>query len=315
MATNECIEALESDLAQYVLDRKVDESMKRYLRTRVYPMVSILSAVLVFFGVQLGSLYKDYASLEERARKAEGTIKTVNDDVKGLESNWATTQRNIQDQFLVAKTKLDSEEAFLETTYNRQSNATERASLLAAQIEQKLTEAKKAADEAEQHGTFASDQAEIAKSSAAGATASKQVIEDAKTAATKYRQEVTKQQSILGTTIVDFALLARNKHSIVTLHNPHDFEHPIRLKLTPQSVTTKGFTIAVEKNGAPDEPLRVDAAMFGRWQDLAATGGLYRYMVDFVYEQRGVRNFVVMRFGGSPKLFETPEPTALTGGK
>ncbi|MEA2414851.1 MAG: hypothetical protein QOI58_1508 [Thermoanaerobaculia bacterium] len=315
MPTNECIEALESDLAQYVLDRKVDESMKRYLRTRVYPIASILGAVLVFFGIQLSSIYKNYSELVQRAKKAENTIVNVSGELKGLESNWITTQRRIEDQFLVAKTTLASQEDILKTTYARQATATEHASQIAAQIEQKLTEARTAADTAARHVIVARDQATIAKDSAANATASKKLIDDAKTAATKYREEVTKQQHILGTTIVDFAILARNIPSTVTLHNPRDFEHPITLKLTPQSVTTKGFTISVEKNGSPDEPLRVDSAMFGRWQELPVTGGLYRYMVDFVYEQRGVRNFVVMRFGGSPKLFETPEMMTQIGSK
>jgi hypothetical protein len=314
MATSECIEALESDLAQYIIDRKVDESMKRYLRTRVYPIASILGAVLIFFGIQLSSLYKDYSALEERAKKAEGKIVDINGDVDKLGLNWVATQQRIEKQLIAAETKLASEEAFLKRTEDRQTNATDRAVTIAAQIEQKLTEAQHAAEAAGHHGTFASEQATLAQTSAAAATASENVIREAKTAATQYKQEVTKQQRILGTTIADFAILARNIPSTVTLHNPHDFEHPITLKLTPQSVTTKGFTITVEKNGARDEPLHVESAMFGRWQDLQATGGMYRYMIDFVYDQRGVRNFVVMRFGGSPKLFETPEPAA-TGGK
>jgi hypothetical protein len=315
MATNECIEALESDLAQYVLDRKIDESMKRYLRTRVYPIASIVGAVLIFFGIQLSSMYKDYSGLEERAKKAEDTIGVITGDVKKLESTWVTTQRHIEDQFLIAKTTLASQEDVLKTTYARQANATERASMIAAQIEQKLTEARMAAETAAQHVAVARGQATIAQNSADNATASKRVIDDAKTAATKYQVEVAKQQRILGTTIVDFAILARNIPSTVTLHNPRDFEHPITLKLTPQSVTKKGFTILVEKNGLPDEPLRVDSAMLGRWQELLVTGGMYRYMVDFVYEQRGVRNFVVMRFGGSPKLFDPPETLTQLGGK
>jgi hypothetical protein len=315
MSTNECIEALESDLAQYVLDRKVDESMKRYLRTRVYPIASILGAALLFFGIQLSSLYKNYALLEGRAKTAENAIRNMNEHANTLQLNWAATEQVLKNQVNVAQATLKSQERFLDTTYARQAQATEHASAIAAEIEQKLTETRSAAGAAAAQVALASGHASVAENSAKVAMKSQGIINEAEAAATAYKKLVTTQRTILGTTIVDFAILARNIPSTVTLHNPRDLDHPITLKLTPQSVTTKGFTITVEKNGLRDEPMRVEPAMFGRWQKLPAADDMYRYMVDFVYDQRGVRNFVVMRFGGSPKLFDTPEAAQQAGGK
>ncbi|HEX8153218.1 MAG TPA: hypothetical protein VF698_08845, partial [Thermoanaerobaculia bacterium] len=288
--------AMQTEMVQYAIQKKVEERMTHYLRTRVYPIASLVVIALTFFGVTLKSLYTDYAGVSQQAADAKARTDDLREKIQKLTT--ATT---------AAEAQLRVQEGYFASTLEQQlSMSRETSSLLARsevavkeltdsrqEVDAQLDQAKQRVREIENSANQANQVADKAKNNA---TAADTDIQAARTAAAEYQKAVDTQRRLLGRRIVDFAILVRKIPSTVQLDNPNDEKNRFVLTLSPQSVSNSGFKIDFAVGGVQQEALAIRPDMFGRWYELPGTDGFYKYMIDFVYQQRGVRNFLVIRF-------------------
>lgn len=303
-------EIIEGTLIDYAVDRKVDQVVGRYLKTRLLPFVLVAVTIAGYLGFEL----KEQIS---NLQQAEGTVKHLQTDVDGLSESLKEQGKKQNDELLklaqnlggvtkssdLAQRQFDSLNALTQAQFETARRQEERLSTAAAQLTAlgyNTGELQESNERAQASSRALNDQ--IQASLRASQQALDQIGERLSLAQADYQglKRLDEMQGrLLAANVVEMVTLKSHDTSpAMELPNPKGGSYEVRFR-TPDIESS--FDLAYEVEGNP-YGVRIDRK--GEWRKLLGTDGLYEFIVDNIYSTSKAPDFVSIRVRGTPALVQ-----------
>lgn len=303
-------EIIEGTLIDYAVDRKVDQVVGRYLKTRLLPFLLVAVAIAGYLGFelkeQISSLQKAKEEVEHLQETVRGLSGSLQKQVEKQDRDLFALAQNlggVKQSSDLAQRQFDTLNTLMRAQYETTRRQEERLSTAAAQLASlgyNTGELQESNEQAQASLRAANQQ--IQMSMQASQEALHQLQQRLALAQMDY-QDLKKldamQGRLLAANVVEMVTLKSNDTSPeMELPSPKGGSYEVRFR-TPDIESS--FDLAYEVDG---NPYRVRIDRKGEWRKLLGTDGLYEFIVDNIYSTSKAPDFVSIRVRGTPGLVQ-----------
>lgn len=292
------LKLVEGTVIEFAVERKAQEVIDRYLRTRVYPFALTAAAVLGVFGLGIDKqLSSAKEAIDTQLKIVEEQRRAIDAKLAGLHEAVTTARQNIKLMELESKmmsVQLKGEADAQQKSVERVSKDTENWKHEARKQIQDEIDAVSALRQ--RTGIAESKFPELERSILAlqKATAS------GTAAATRLRSIADLQGRVIGAAVIEYLTMRSDTRSAVIDLPKEKGSYKLQFETTN---IKDSFELTYRIDGVPQR-LTVSNADKSNWYPLVNTEGKYEFRVDHVFHSSGSRvpDFVTLRVRSSGSL-------------
>ena len=296
------------ELAKYAFDQKVEESGMRVLRSRLYPLIVVITTILSTFGIGLTWWVNKVAaraeSLNTAIAKADTELRALNGEIADfrlaaqdltakkaeleLETRALASRRDLVESRSIA--------AISDAAAAQSSGAAAREMAVSAQaaLSKALSDINRRSDELEESLATVQEKAEMATQAGGKIQAIRKDAEDFAAAVKKHRE-------LVAATIVDSITLRSQDSSEISVPDLTGGDS-FRIRFKTGSIEKKKrFDIVYTVNDGQPRTVKVSSDDTRRPIPIDGTNGQYQFTTEFIYSAWTVPDFVTIRISGIPR--------------